>query len=145
MIQLSNTDAERVCRHLNEIFQSRKTRRDGGLREINETRMLGLLLEKINKKLNKECPNGNKSMPNRSKDSLRSSVIDELITADNWFTIVKDEEKVKLFSCTTPQILKSSIVTLMLQEEQYASLFVEAVGEYVKRQRPIDFLRISKN
>lgn len=57
MIQLSNTDAERVCRHLNEIFQSRKTRRDGNLREINETRMLGLLLEKINKKLNKECPN----------------------------------------------------------------------------------------
>ena len=57
MIQLSNTDAERVCRHLSEIFQSRKAKRDGGLREINETRMLGLLLEKINKKLNKECPN----------------------------------------------------------------------------------------
>ncbi len=57
MIQLSNTDAERVCRHLSEIFQSRKVKRDGGLREINETRMLGLLLEKINKKLNKECPN----------------------------------------------------------------------------------------
>lgn len=53
MIQLSNTDAERVCRHLSEIFQSRKAKRDGGLREINETRMLGLLLEKINKKLNK--------------------------------------------------------------------------------------------
>ena len=84
-------------------------------------------------------------MSNRSKDSLRSSVIDELITADNWFTIVRDGEKVKLFSCTTPQILKSSIVTLMLQEEQYASLFVDAVGEYVKRQRSIDLLRISKN
>ena len=84
--------------------------------------MLGLLLEKINKKLNKECPNGKKSMSNRSKDNLRSSVIDGTITADNWFTIVRDEEKVKLFSCTTPQILKSSIVTLMLQEEQYASL-----------------------
>lgn len=84
-------------------------------------------------------------MSNRSKDSLRSSVIDELITADNWFTIVRDEEKVKLFFCTTPQILKSSIVTLMLQEEQYASLFVDAVGEYVKRQRSIDLLRISKN
>lgn len=88
---------------------------------------------------------GKKSMSNRSKDNLRSSVIDELITADNWFTIVRDEEKVKLFSCTTPQILKSSIVTLMLQEEQYASLFVDAFGEYVKRQKSIDLLRISKN
>lgn len=56
MIQLSNVDAERVCCHLNEVFQSRKANRSGGLREINETRMLGLLLEKINKKLNKECP-----------------------------------------------------------------------------------------
>lgn len=26
MIQLSNTDAERVCRHLGEIFQSRKAK-----------------------------------------------------------------------------------------------------------------------
>lgn len=74
-------------------------------------------------------------MPNnRDKNSLRSNVIDELITADNWFTLVKDEEKVKMFSCTTPQILKASIVTLMLQEEHFASLFIDAVEEYVKRQ-----------
>lgn len=82
-------------------------------------------------------------MPNKSKDSLRSSVIDELITADNWFTLVKDEERVKLFSCTTPQILKSSVVTLMLQEEQYASLFIDAVDEYVKRSSSL--FKISQN
>ena len=85
-------------------------------------------------------------MPNkRSKDGLRSSVIDELITADNWFTLVKEEEKVKLFSCTTPQILKASIVTLMLQDEHFASLFVDAVDEFVKRQRSHNLLRISQN
>lgn len=82
-------------------------------------------------------------MPNKSKDSLRSSVIDELITADNWFTLVKDEERVKLFSCTTPQILKSSVVTLMLQEEQDASLFIDAVDEYVKRSTSL--FKISQN
>lgn len=34
MIQLSNTDAERVCRHLSEIFQSRKAKRNKNARFI---------------------------------------------------------------------------------------------------------------
>lgn len=67
----------------------------------------------------------------RKKDKLRSSVIDELITAKNWFTLVTDENKVKVFSCTEPTDLKRGIVNIMLQEPCYASLFVDAVGDYV--------------
>ncbi len=52
MIQLSNTDVERVCRHLEAVFKSRKNIRTS-TKEINETRLLGLLLNKINRKLNK--------------------------------------------------------------------------------------------
>lgn len=65
------------------------------------------------------------------KDKLRSSVIDELISARNWFTLVTDENKVKVFSCTDASNLKRGIVNIMLQEPCYASLFVDAVGDYV--------------
>lgn len=65
------------------------------------------------------------------KDKLRSSVIDELISAKNWFTLVTDENKVKVFSCTDAVNLKRGIVNIMLQEPCYASLFVDAVGDYV--------------
>lgn len=65
------------------------------------------------------------------KDKLRSSVIDELISAKNWFTLVTDENKVKVFSCTDAANLKRGIVNIMLQEPCYASLFVDAVGDYV--------------
>ncbi len=84
-------------------------------------------------------------MSTKEKDRLRSNVIDELITADNWFTLIKDNEKVKLFSCTSPQILKASLVTLMLQEKEYAALMVDAVEEYVKRRTKSELFRISKN
>ncbi len=84
-------------------------------------------------------------MSTKEKDRLRSNVIDELITADNWFTLIKDKEKVKLFSCTSPQILKASLVTLMLQEKEYAALMVDAVEEYVKRRTKSELFRISKN
>lgn len=59
MIQLSNSDAERACFHLEKLYQSRKGLRSS-TKEINETRMLGLLLGKINKKLDKECPHRQK-------------------------------------------------------------------------------------
>lgn len=65
------------------------------------------------------------------KDRLRSKVIDELITAGNWFTLVTDENKVRVFSCTEPNDLKRGIVNIMLKEPCYASLFVDAVGDYV--------------
>lgn len=84
-------------------------------------------------------------MSTKEKDRLRSNVIDELITADNWFAIIKDEEKVKLFSCTSPQILKASLVTLMLQEKEYASLVVDAVEEYVKQKAKTDLFRFYQN
>lgn len=84
-------------------------------------------------------------MSTKEKDRLRSNVIDELITADNWFTLIKDNEKVKLFSCTSPQILKASLVTLMLQEKEYASLVVDAVEEYVKQKAKTDLFRFSQN
>ncbi len=84
-------------------------------------------------------------MSTKEKDRLRSNVIDELITADNWFTLIKDNEKIKLFSCTSPQILKASLVTLMLQEKEYAALMVDAVEEYVKRRTKSELFRISKN
>ncbi len=84
-------------------------------------------------------------MSTKEKNRLRSNVIDELITADNWFTLIKDNEKVKLFSCTSPQILKASLVTLMLQEKEYAALMVDAVEEYVKRRTKTELFRISKN
>ncbi len=66
MIQLSNTDAERVCRHLEAVFKSRKNIRTS-TKEINETRLLGLLLNKINRKLNKECPQRQVSNVNQRK------------------------------------------------------------------------------
>lgn len=69
------------------------------------------------------------------KDKLRSSVIDELISAKNWFTLVTDENKVKVFSCTDAANLKREIVNIMLQEPCYASLFVDAVGDYVSIMR----------
>lgn len=69
------------------------------------------------------------------KDKLRSSVIDELISAKNWFTLVTDENKVKVFSCTDAPTLKRGIVNIMLQEPAYASLFVDAVGDYVSIMR----------
>lgn len=71
----------------------------------------------------------------KEKDKLRSGVIDELITSNNWFTLVTDENKVKVFSCTEPTDLKRGIVNIMLQEPYYASLFVDAVGDYVSIMR----------
>ncbi len=71
----------------------------------------------------------------KEKDKLRSGVIDELITSKNWFTLVTDENKDKVFSCTEPTDLKRGIVNIMLQEPYYASLFVDAVGDYVSIMR----------
>lgn len=47
------------------------------------------------------------------KDKLRSSVIDELISAKNWFTLVADENKVKVFSCTDAANHKRGIVNII--------------------------------
>ena len=66
MIQLSNSDAERVCFHLEKLYRSRKGM-NSSTKEINETRMLGLLLGKINKKLDKECPNRQKQYAKQEK------------------------------------------------------------------------------
>lgn len=58
-------------------------------------------------------------------------MIDELISADNWFTLVTAGNRVKVFSCTEAANLKKGIVNIMLQEPCYANLFVDAVGAYV--------------
>lgn len=67
-----------------------------------------------------------------SKDQLRSSIIDELITADCWFALVPERDKVKVFSYTDRETLKKALVTMMLKEEQYASVIVDAMEEYVR-------------
>lgn len=67
-----------------------------------------------------------------SKDQLRSSIIDELITADSWFALVPERDIVKVFSCTDRDTLKRALVTMMLKEEQYASVIVDAMEEYVR-------------
>jgi len=72
---------------------------------------------------------------NSEKNKLRSKVIDELISADNWFTLVTAEDKVKVFSCTDPNKLKRGLVNMMLQEQCYANLLVDAVGDYVNIMR----------
>lgn len=60
MIQLSNIDAEKVCVHLENklacMRESFKCRSNVSTSEINEARLLGLLVNKINRKLDKECP-----------------------------------------------------------------------------------------
>lgn len=60
MIQLSNIDAEKVCVHLeSRLAYMRdyfKCHDKVSTREINEARLLGILINKINKKLDKECP-----------------------------------------------------------------------------------------
>lgn len=66
------------------------------------------------------------------KDNLRAGVIGELINADNWFTLVAGEKGVKMFTCTDPVLLKREIVTVMIQQQDFASVFIDAIGEYVR-------------
>lgn len=66
------------------------------------------------------------------KDNLRANVISELINADNWFTLVAGEKGVKMFTCTNPAILKREIVTVMIQQPDFASVFIDAIEEYVR-------------
>lgn len=60
MIQLSNADAEKVYIHLNKhldcLRKSLKDKDSSSTSEINEARLLGKLINKINRKLDKECP-----------------------------------------------------------------------------------------
>lgn len=64
MIQLSNIDAEKICAHLENrlVFmrESFKCRSEVSTNEFNEARLLGLLINKINRKLDKECPDRHK-------------------------------------------------------------------------------------
>ena len=66
------------------------------------------------------------------KDNLRAGVISELINADNWFTLVAGEKGVKMFTCTDPVVLKREIVTVMMHQPDFASVFIDAIEEYVK-------------
>lgn len=65
------------------------------------------------------------------KDELRSNVIDELITADNWFTVVKEDNKVKLFTCTDAPTMRGIFLTLMTQEPGIARVIVASVKDYL--------------
>ncbi len=60
MIQVSNTDAERICAGLEQwVAQSRenfKSHPNISVREINDIRRLSIILKKLNKKLDKVCP-----------------------------------------------------------------------------------------
>lgn len=72
---------------------------------------------------------------NSEKDKLRSKVIDELISADNWFILVTAGDKVKVFSCTDLTKLKRGLVNMMLHKQCYANLLVDAVDDYVNIMR----------
>lgn len=65
MIQLSNSDVEQVCfhlgKHLTELKQALVIRNQLSTKQINEARMLGILLNKISKKLDKACPGRQKN------------------------------------------------------------------------------------
>ena len=80
-----------------------------------------------------------------SKDQLRSSIIDELITANSWFALVPEREKVKVFSCTDRDTLKRGLVTIMLKEDDYASVVIDAVEEYVRIMRIREMKTINLN
>lgn len=67
-----------------------------------------------------------------NKEKLKSDLIGELIGADNWFAFVAGKESVKLFSYNDPCTPKRAIVTIMLQERNYAGMIVDAVNEYVQ-------------
>lgn len=60
MITLSNVDAEKVIEHLTELeaIHREKLKRslDKSTKAVNHVRMLVILKSKINKKLNKACP-----------------------------------------------------------------------------------------
>ncbi len=66
------------------------------------------------------------------KDELRSNVVSELITADNWFALVAGDKGVKMFTCTDPATLKKGIVTVMMHNQEFASVFIQAIEEYVQ-------------
>lgn len=72
---------------------------------------------------------------NSKTDSLRGNVIDELITADNWFTLVKADGKVKVFANTNQQQLVESLTTLLLNDEAYVQAVLSAMENYVKARR----------
>lgn len=60
MITLSNIDAEKVFEHLTtlETYEKERLRlrTRNSTKDINRVRMLGILKNKIDKKLNKVCP-----------------------------------------------------------------------------------------
>lgn len=60
MIELSNTDAEKVCGCLEKrriaLREKFKNREKASVPELNEARILGILINKINRKLDKACP-----------------------------------------------------------------------------------------
>lgn len=68
-------------------------------------------------------------------DKHRSAIIDELITADNWFGIVRCGDKVKTFAYTDAKSLLNSFVCVMMQDAHFANLVVSSVEEYVRRQK----------
>lgn len=61
MIQLSNIDAEKICAHLENrlayMRESFKCLIEVSTKEFNEVRLLRILIRKINRKLDRECPN----------------------------------------------------------------------------------------
>lgn len=71
MIELSNTDAEKVCgcleKRLNVLREKFKNREKVSVPEINEARILGILLKKINRKLDKACPGRHENQKCHSK------------------------------------------------------------------------------
>ncbi len=60
MITLSNVDAEKIIEHLTELEEIHREKLKGSLdkstKAVNHVRMLVILKSKINKKLNKACP-----------------------------------------------------------------------------------------
>lgn len=78
-------------------------------------------------------------------DKQRTAIIDELITANNWFGIIRSGEVVKTFACTDEESLKNSIVCVMMQDNRFADLIVSSVEEYVRRKSRIELTKINPN
>lgn len=77
---------------------------------------------------------------------IRGAVIDELLDAENWFTIVTTKEGVKVFSNMSYQDIMRGVCTLMMNNTYFANAVVGAVDMYVKRQqREAISKSISKN
>lgn len=69
---------------------------------------------------------------NDNKDKLRSTLIEELLTASNWFTLVAGEEGMRLFTCVDSRTLTREFTTIMLQQPDFAKVIIESLEEYVR-------------